>query len=229
MLFARSDLASVTVSAAHGGCTQVHVRPAPGGNPAPVWKLDCVQCEAHLRSDPLWSPTLSEVPETPDETNAREDFDKRGAFDRDAVMAMAMAKLANIELPETLRRPLTGLAPHVPMITGLMECDAGHPNEPGMKFCGECGVPLRALAKRACPGGHEVAAGMRFCGECGKPAEGSAPALEAAPEPPASPAPSQPKRLRDMRADDLKARAREKGLDDSGSRADLIGRLRTAA
>ena len=226
-LFARSDLASVTVSAAHGGCTQVHVRPAPGGNPAPVWKLDCVQCEAHLRSDPLWSPTLSEVPETPDETNAREDFDKRGAFDRDAVMAMAMAKLANIELPETLRRPLTGLAPHVPMITGLMECDAGHPNEPGMKFCGECGIPLRAPAKRACPDGHEVAAGMRFCGECGKPAEGAVPALEAVPEAPA--APSQPKRLRDMRADDLKALARDKGLDDSGSRADLIGRLRTAA
>ena len=175
----------------------------------------------------MWSATLSELPETHDEKITREDFEKRGAFDERAVMAMAMAKLANIELPDTLRRPLTGLAPHVPVITGLMECDAGHPNEPGVKFCGECGVPLRAPAKRACPDGHELAAGMRFCGECGKPAEGSAPALEAVPAAPA--APSQPKKLRDMRADDLKALAREKGLDDSGSRADLIGRLRTAA
>ena len=145
-LFARSDLASVTVSAAHGGCTQVHVRPAPGGNPAPVWKLDCAPCEAHLRSDPLWSPTLSEVPETPDEENAREDFQKRGAIDRDQVMALAMAKLAGVELPDTMRRPISGLAPHVPTIIGEIECTAGHPNEPGSKFCSECGSPMRDAA-----------------------------------------------------------------------------------
>jgi hypothetical protein len=225
MLFARSDLASVTVSAAHGGCGAVHIRPAPGGKPVPVWKLDCSPCETHLRSEPTWSASLSEVPETPDEVSAREDFDKRGAFDRDAVMAMALAKLANVELPETLRRPLTGMAPHVPMVSGLMECDAGHPNEPGMKFCGECGIPLRAPAKRTCPDGHEVPAAMKFCGECGQPAGVTAPALEAAPDP----VPARTPRLRDMRVADLQKMARARGLDDSGSRADLIGRLRDAA
>jgi Double zinc ribbon len=222
-LFARSDLASVSVSAAHDGCGEVHVRPAPGGKPDLVWKLECSACENYLRSDPLWSVTLSEVPESPDETKTREDFEKRGTFDRDAVMAMAMAKLAGVDLPETLRRPLTGLPVHVPVVSGQVECGDGHPNEPGMKFCGECGTALRVPVKRACPDGHEVAAGMRFCGECGQSVADSR-ALEAAPEP----APVTVKRLKDMRAADLQAMARGKGLDDSGTRAEVLARLQAA-
>lgn len=226
MLFARSDLASVTVSAAHGGCGTVHVRPAPGGKPDKVWKLDCVPCETHLRDDPLWSATLSEIPETIDEQLAREDFDKRGAFDRDAVMAMAMAKLAGVELPETLRRPLTGLAPHVPVVTGLMECAAGHPNEPGSRFCSDCGVPLNAPAQRRCPDGHEVGARARFCSDCGKAVESAppAPALEAVPTPPVRSA----KPLKDRRLDELQAMARERHLDATGTRRELLERLRVA-
>ena len=157
-LFARSDLASVSVSAAHGGCGTVHVRPAPGGKPDQVWKLDCAPCEAHLRSDPLWSPTISEVPATPDVVNAREDFQMRGAIDRDQVMALAMAKLAGVELPDTMRRPISGLAPHVPTIVGEIECTAGHPNEPGSKYCSECGSPMRD-AVLLCPDGHPVSVG----------------------------------------------------------------------
>ena len=199
-----------------------------------MWNLQCEPCCAYLRkvSDPLWSPTISEVPETPDELNAREDFQKRGAIDRDQVMALAMAKLAGVELPDTMRRPISGLAPHLPTIVGEIECTAGHPNEPGSKFCAECGSPMRD-AVLLCPDGHAVGVKAKFCAECGKSMTPAPPALEAAPEPPASPdppaAPSQPKRLRDMRASDLQKMARDKGLDDSGSRADLIGRLRTAA
>jgi hypothetical protein len=230
-LFARSDVDYVAIPAESGGCGAQggHSRPVSEGVRASVWNLTCEPCCSFLRrtEDKLWSPTLSEVPETPDESNAREDFQKRGAIDRDQVMALAMAKLAGVELPDTMRRPISGLAPHVPVIAGEIVCDAGHPNEPGMKFCGSCGVPLRAPAKRSCPDGHEVAAGMRFCGECGKPAGGAAPALEAVPAVPA--APSRSPRLKDMRAADLQVLAREKGLDDSGSRTDLIGRLRDAA
>lgn len=224
-LYARSDLASVTVSAAHGGCGEVHVRPAPGGNPDPVWKLTCVPCEAHLRTDPLWSPTLSEVPETPDEEKARTDFENRGAIDRDQVMALAMAKLAGVDLPETMRRPISGLQPHVPVVAGEIVCEYGHPNEAGSKFCAECGSPLRVPEKRLCPDGHEMGAKAKFCGECGQPA-GGARALEAADVPDLT----QPvkSRLKNMQASQLKKIARERGVDDSGTRAEVLARLQAA-
>ncbi len=42
--------------------------------------------------------------------------------------------------------------------------DCSTPNEPGRKFCGECGVRLAV----ACPScGTSNASGVRFCGECG--------------------------------------------------------------
>jgi Double zinc ribbon len=219
---------SVTVPSESGGCNLLHSRPVIDGAPVKLWELTCAPCEAFLakHNSDLWSATISEIAETPDETKTREDFEKRGTFDRDAVMAMAMAKLAGVDLPETLRRPLTGLPVHVPVISGQVECGAGHPNEPGMKFCGECGTALRVPAKRACPDGHEVAAGMKFCGECGRPAEGWVTALEAAPAP--APAPAAAKRLKDMRAADLQALARGKGLDDSGTRAEVLARLQAA-
>lgn len=229
-MYAASSLACTCISKAHGGCGEPHSRPVENGAPAKIWALTCSGgCETHLRTDPMWSATLSEIPETYDEKLAREDFDKRGAFDRDAVMAMAMAKLAGVELPETMRRPLTGLPQHIPVATGQVECSAGHPNEPGMKFCGECGTPMRAPAKRACPDGHEVAAKMRFCGECGKGVEPAAldvRAIEpAAPVPPAA----RKTRLKDRRLTELQQLARDKGLDDSGTRTEVLARLQTAA
>lgn len=227
-LYARSDISAVSVSPSHGGCGVSHSRPAPGGQPDPVWKLDCVPCEAHLRSDPLWSVTLSDVPETPDEASAREDFEKRRVFDQQGVMAMAMAKMAGIELPETLRRPLSGLAPHIQITSGQVECAAGHGNEPGSKYCAECGSLMRA-AVLLCPNGHETAVTAKFCAECGAamtPVAADARVLES----PAAPAePARKVRLRDARLDELQQIARGRGLDDSGTRADLLGRLRDAA
>lgn len=217
-LYARSDLASVTVSAAHGGCGTVHVRPAPGGKPSPVWKLSCVPCEAHLRTDPMWSGSLSEVPETPTELREREDFEKRGAIDRDLLTVRALAKLAGEEIPDTMRRAVNGR----PVVPGLVECPAGHASAAGSKFCGECGAPLRVPEARRCPDGHEVPAGVRFCGECGSPVGDRVPALTAA-----APAPVV-RRMKDMRAEDLKALARQRGLDDSGTRTEVLARLRAA-
>jgi ribosomal protein L40E len=44
----------------------------------------------------------------------------------------------------------------------------GAENEPGVKFCGECGTKLGAPAAARCPGcGSENAPGTKFCGECG--------------------------------------------------------------
>lgn len=44
----------------------------------------------------------------------------------------------------------------------------GAVNEPGVKFCGECGAKLGAPAKAFCPScGTENAPGTKFCGNCG--------------------------------------------------------------
>src|SRR6266508_205889 len=48
--------------------------------------------------------------------------------------------------------------------------DCGFENEPGRKFCGECGRPL-TVACSSC--GTPNAPGMKFCGECGSALSGS--------------------------------------------------------
>jgi hypothetical protein len=230
MPYARSDLASITVSVAHGGCGLVHARPAPGGNPVKTWKLDCIPCSEYLANDPLWSQTQADLPETPDEIKGREDFQKRGATDRDNVLALAMAKLAGVELPQTIRQAISGASPDIhAAIAGKMVCEAGHDCEPGSKFCAECGSPMRRAAVAACPQGHEVTAGSKFCPECGfSIPQVATPAIEPPPDPrPARKAPAR-KPLRDMRAEDLRQIARDRGLSDAGSRLELIDRIRQA-
>lgn len=228
-MYARSDLSSVALSAAHGGCGTTHIRPAPGGKPENPWALTCGNgCEDHLRHDPLWSSTLSEIPETHDERIGREDFDKRGARDKDNVLALALAKLAGVELPESLLRPITG---NLPRAVALMECPSGHPGKPGSKFCATCGEamqqPVNALtaAPVLCPDGHENTAAAKFCAECGTSMNTQAQGAHLTPG--GEPEPAARKiRLRDMRLEDLQALALERGVDADGTRVELINRLR---
>lgn len=79
-LFARSDVMSVAVPVTSGGCGSTHSRPVVEGVPETDWDLEkqCMQCAANRRGDPLWSATLAEIPETPDERLSREDAEKRG-------------------------------------------------------------------------------------------------------------------------------------------------------
>ncbi len=229
-MYSRSDEQWKNISPAHGGCGAIHARPkGPDGEPVKMWALTCPGgCEDFLRTDPNWSATISEIPETPDEIKGREDFEKRGAKDRDQVMALAMAKLAGVDLPETMLRPISGLSPHIPAIAGFLVCQQGHDCEPGSKFCAECGSAMRQPQVRACPEGHPVGAAAKFCAECGS-------SLAAAIEAPPVPAPrreaAKAKRvpLKDMKLADLQAKARDAGLDDAGTRADLLARLRAAA
>lgn len=208
-LWSRSDLAAVTVSVdAHGGCGRTHSRPVNGDRPVPVWQLDCTQCEDHLRHDPHWSVTASEIPETHDEKLAREDFEKRGAKDKDAVLTLALARLAGIdasELPESLTRMISGAPLHVP-VQGLLECPAGHAQRAGQKFCGECGSPMSAPVTKAALSAPERSA--------------EPPAAEPSPRPRFT-----PQRLSDARQEQLQALARERGLDDGGTRKELTDRL----
>ena len=63
-------------------------------------------------------------------------------------------------------------------------------NASGIKFCGECGAPLK-LKCSSC--GFDNAAGIKFCGECGAPlGEQAAPQPAAPPElAPAPPGPAE--------------------------------------
>lgn len=205
-LYARSDLSATNLSAAHGGCGQKHIRPAPGGNPVNIWKLDCVACEGHFRTDPLWSSTVSEIPETHDQVADREDWQKRGAQDRDAIMPVLLAKLAGVDpaqLPESLTRAISGTNLHIP---GVMECPKGHAQPSGQAFCGKCGTPM-----------HEAAPAV----EAPPPLRAPIPA---AAEPEDGPAPS----LANLHPQKLRKMCRENGLNDTGTRPEMIARLEAA-
>ena len=238
--FARSDVMGVNIGVESGGCgTQGgHSRPVINGAPVRLWKLDCGPCSTALKDDPLWSTTEADIPETPDETKGREDFAKRGATDRDNVLAVALAKLAGVELPQTIRQAIHGASPEIhATIAGKLICAEGHDAEPGSRFCQECGSPVRQPAASVkCPQGHENAVTAKFCSDCGSPVQPVAaiepPAPRTAPAPrvpsraPAARKPPKTKPLRDWKSEDLKALARSKGLDDSGTRLELIDRLR---
>jgi hypothetical protein len=198
-VYARSDLASVSLSAAHGGCGEIHVRPAPGGKPDKLWALDCANgCEDHLRHDPLWSTTLAEIPETYDSKLVRERDEKMGKLDRENQLAEALIALQNLgQLP-------AAFAQVVESITG---------------------APANAVAgSTVCPQGHDNKAGHKFCAECGAPMHAAGPAIE--PPAPQDVPNGRKVRLRDMRLEDLQAKARERGVPDTGTRMELIDRLR---
>lgn len=100
-VYARSDVASVALSAAHGGCGNVHTRPAPGGEPIETWGLTCPSCEDHLRHDSLWASTATSIPETPDEVQAREANEKRTSREQQERNVDVMEKLGT--LPDAMR------------------------------------------------------------------------------------------------------------------------------
>jgi class 3 adenylate cyclase len=69
-----------------------------------------------------------------------------------------------------------------------MRCSAcGFENASGIKFCGECGTPLRIKCSSC---GFENAPAIKFCGECGKPL-----AAASKPVPPPDPRSYTPKHL----------------------------------
>ena len=198
-VYARSDLSATTISVAHGGCGLPHHRPAPDGNPVKLWALTCVQCEDFLRNDPLWSSTVSEIPETHDEMAEREDYEKRGANDIQTMMALALTKLTGGEVPDTITRMIDGSKAHIPSQVKVLCPPYGHANPPGMKFCGECGTPM-----------HDAA-----------------PALPPRPSPPTIP-PAPAPDLADLHPQKLRKMCRERNLDDSGTRPEMIARLEAA-
>ncbi len=207
-LYPPSNWVESTVPADAGGCGHPHRRPYVNGAPVHPYSLECPPCEDFLRRNcsDQWSVTLSELPETYDEKLAREDFEKRGAKDKDAIMTLALARLAGIEaseLPDSLTRMVSGARAHVP---GQMECPSGHVQPSGMKFCGECGSPMH---------GSPAAAAI------------ASPQKAAEPPPAGVDMPSSG-RIKDANKKSLQALCRAHGLDEAGTNGELLLRVSNA-
>ena len=141
-VYARSDISAVSISPAHGGCGATHVRPAPGGDPIPVWGLICHGgCEDVLRADSMWSSTHTTIPETPDEVLHREDMERRGALEQQESTAKALMELAKLgTLPEVLATMLKHVSSGAQLESGMDRlCLNGHRNGANAMYCSTCG------------------------------------------------------------------------------------------
>jgi hypothetical protein len=163
----------------------------------------------------LWAASPADIPETHDEKLNREDFEKRGAKDKDAIMTLAIAKLAGMDasdLPESLTRMISGAKAHVP---AMVECPNGHANPVDQKFCGECGLLVA-------PSNDAVASPpLAPVGLVALPLD-EPPVVPA--EPPAVSLPSNTK-MRGMKREELEVLAASAGLSGAGSRQDVLNRL----
>ncbi len=141
-VYAPSDFVEITIpSEGNRGCGQSHRRDV---GPDQAWGLSCDGgCEDWLlANDSRWVKHVADIPPTFDEQKALERFKTQGKADKDALMVLAMSRMAGIsaaEIPPTLTKMLSGLPAHVP---GVVVCAAGHDNMPGSRFCRECGAPM---------------------------------------------------------------------------------------
>lgn len=143
-LYARTDLCSTAVPRSSGGCGETHTRPVENGAPAKLWALNCPGCESDLRDHPLWSSTISEIPETHDEKITREDQEKRGIRERDQATGKALEQLG--DLPTALDRLARALLNRDGTESITETCPNGHEALSGSRFCGECGSPMLPLS-----------------------------------------------------------------------------------
>lgn len=217
-LYARSDLMSVSIPTSSGGCGATHMRPVTRGAPAKVWRLDCSDCEAHLRgdkkdkiikvipgdkdqgipgrmehvpdSDPMWSNTPEGIPPTPDEQHVNKIRAERGASELQMLQALIAAKGAGIDIPDNAMWLLNQtFDPRI--IKGQVICANGHPNTAGAKFCQECSIKMTGQ------------------GMIGTALDASVSELP----------------LGTLHVATLKKMARSRGLSDKGTKAQLIDRL----
>lgn len=147
-VYARSDVASVSISQKHGGCGETHSRPVFDGAPVKEWALSCGPCENHLRHDThLWSTFSTNIPETPDEISRREEQEKRGMRDQASATAQALDNMG--AMPEAFRQLAQALLNQQNAVAPAAEgwrtlCVNGHITH-GSKFCPECGTSMMSI------------------------------------------------------------------------------------
>lgn len=142
MIYARSDICYVGISPDHGGCGLGHARPVIAGAPAKIWALPCPQCEDYLRHDPLWASTPTTIPETVDETNAREDVEKRGSIEQAQSTADALTQLAKLgDLPAVLGKFMEFMTQGATHAVGTTPADIVATPEPSTRPALQQGEP----------------------------------------------------------------------------------------
>lgn len=174
-LFARSDLMSVAVPVASGGCGTTHTRPVRNGVASKTWRLDCQPCETFLKgggrtrlqyspgdketgllprqervadSDPCWSATEESVPDTPDEMVHVRRRKQLGEQELEMIKALAAAKAAGIDIPVNAAWLLERNFDSR-ILKGTTECPDGHENTSGSQFCSSCGLPMAGRVPKA--------------------------------------------------------------------------------
>lgn len=218
MLYARSDVMSVSIPVVSGGCGANHTRPVYNGAPAREFGLNCGPCESYLKgarkprilkttpgnkeagvaakqdrvadADPMWSSTPESVPLTPDEVSVNVTRTKRARDQIELIKARAALKEAGIEVPFETMWLMERELPSA-FIQGSTVCPNQHDNTAGAKFCSTCGISMDSQRE-----------------------------ITASPE-------DIP--LDMLHIATLKKKCREKNLSDKGKKEDLIARLTVAA
>jgi len=161
---------SVSIPAGSGGCGKTHSRPVNKGTIAKIWGLNCLPCEAYLKG---------EVPKTPDEESIHAVRTELGSQQLKMLEAFAAAKEAGIAIPPDAMWVLEqNFDPKI--LKGRVECEEGHENPAGSKFCLECGVSMTAKAPRGSlpAAGDDALAGLsisqlrKMCRDQGLPTGG---------------------------------------------------------
>lgn len=136
MIYARSDIQSITVSEAHGGCARPHLRQEDEG----PFAVSCALCEDFLRTDANWSVTPENVPESHDEQARREAAEKNIGRRQVAAMDQAAGLLALLAGPGDL---LAGAGQMAALPAGGPPCRKCQSAVlPAARFCGSCGSPV---------------------------------------------------------------------------------------
>jgi hypothetical protein len=165
--YCRSDIQSIAVSPAQGGCGEVHAK-----GDAPVFRLDCDKCAAvvlgHNRPRVLkwkegighqknqldgwdgWASVITDIPLTPDELLERDRMKRGSESEMQRLSALAMCSQLGIPVPQSLATALGGVAA-LEQMRGEPQviCPQGHSNPAGARFCNLCGTSMAPPAEEA--------------------------------------------------------------------------------
>ena len=165
--YCSSDIQSVSISSAQGGCGQTHSR---GG--ARIFRLECEQCAGVVlgtsrpkvckwtpehgyrygQTDPWpgWATAIQDIPLTFDEQLARDRGKRDGQTELEQLQALAMAKQLGIAVPQALANSLGGIRALEDLKAEPQAlCPDGHSNRAGARFCDLCGTSMQVLAETA--------------------------------------------------------------------------------
>ena len=169
-VYARSDVCSISIPVPDG-CGAQHTRKVTRGVPEKIFSITCPPCESYIKGDrkpkilkyhineqtgqavrqeriadgdPLWSST-PDVPLTPDEQRTNKTRTERGRMQIEMLQALAAIRATGINVPAEALYLLESELPEG-VLKGTVVCANGHDNAAGLKFCGECGVSMAALA-----------------------------------------------------------------------------------